>query len=103
MLPRQKSSGDPPRAIYHTRAIISRGLYIFYPISKDHLCTVIFGLIYGLYSRAAFNQERLMMARVRYLVGTFFAISYSKLALSTPADSKIDLNMDKYLTTFTQS
>ena len=38
----------------------------FYPISKDHLCTVIFGLMYGLYSRAASNQERPMMARVRY-------------------------------------
>ena len=33
----------------------------FYPISKDHLCTVTFGLMYGLYSRAASNQERLMM------------------------------------------
>ena len=52
---------------YRTRAIISRGLYIFYPISKDHLCTVTFGLMYGLYSRAASNQERLMRARVRYI------------------------------------
>ena len=51
---------------YCTRAIISRGLYIFYPISKDHVCTVTFGLMYGLYSRAASNQERPMMARVRY-------------------------------------
>ena len=50
---------------YRTRAIISRGWYIFYPISKDHLCTVTFGLMYGLYSRAASNQERPMMARVR--------------------------------------
>ena len=37
----------------------------FYPISKDHLCIVTFGLMYGLYSRAASNQERPMMARVR--------------------------------------
>ena len=50
---------------YRARAIISRGLYTFYPISKDHLCTVTFGLMYGLYSRAASNQERPMMARVR--------------------------------------
>jgi hypothetical protein len=56
---------------YRTRAIISRGLYIFYPIFKDHF--VVFKeffkenyvLMYGLYSRAACNQERLMMARVR--------------------------------------
>ena len=52
---------------YRTRTIISRGLNIFYPISKDHLCTVTFGLMYGLYSRAACNQERLIMARVRYI------------------------------------
>ena len=38
---------------------------LVYPISKDHLCTVTFGLMYGLYSRASSNQERPMMARVR--------------------------------------
>ena len=52
---------------YRMHAIISRGLYIFYPITKYHLCTVTFGLMYGLYSRAASNQERPMMARVRYI------------------------------------
>ena len=56
---------------YRTRAIISRGLYIFYPISKNHFFVFkeVFSensvLMYGLYSRAASNQERLMMARVR--------------------------------------
>ena len=40
---------------------------LFYPISKDHLRTVTFGLMYGLYSRAAFMQEGPMMARARYL------------------------------------
>ena len=61
------------RSKYRTRAIISRGLYIFYPISKDHFFVFkeVFSensvLMYGLYSRAACNQERLMMARVRYL------------------------------------
>ena len=59
---------------YRTRAIISRGLYIFYPIFKDHFFVFkeVFSensvLMYGLYSRAASNQERLMMARVRYLL-----------------------------------
>ena len=54
------------------RAILSRGLFIFYPISKDHFFVFkeVFSensvLMYGLYSRAACNQERLMMARVRY-------------------------------------
>ena len=58
---------------YRTRAIISRGLYIFYPIFKDifFVFKEVFSensvLMYGLYSRAACNQERLMMARVRYI------------------------------------
>ena len=44
---------------YRTRAIISRGLYIFYPISKNHFFVFkeVFSknsvLMYGLYSRAA--------------------------------------------------
>ena len=41
---------------------------VFYPISKDHLCTVTFGLMYGLYSRTASNQERPLMVRVRYII-----------------------------------
>ena len=59
---------------YRTRAIISRGLYIFYPIFNDHFFVFkeVFSenyvLMYGLYSRAACNQERLMMARVRYIL-----------------------------------
>ena len=32
---------------YRTRAIITRGLYTFYPLFEVHLCTVTFGLIYG--------------------------------------------------------
>ena len=52
---------------YRTRAIISRGLYIFYPISKDHIFVFqeIFQKILSLCM--AYIQERLMMARVRYL------------------------------------
>ena len=60
------------RLEYRTRAIISRGFYIFYPIFKDHFFVFkeffsenVF-LMYGLYLRAACNQERLMMARIRY-------------------------------------
>ena len=52
------------KIIYRTRAIISHGLYIFYPISKDHLFVfkeVIsenFVLMYGLYSRAVYDGAR---------------------------------------------
>ena len=35
------------KSIYRTRAIITRGLYIFYPLFEVHLCTVTFGLMYG--------------------------------------------------------
>ena len=61
-------SEDPLHTLhfrYRTRAIISRGLYFIDPNFEVHLCTVTFGLMYGLYSRAASNQERPMMARVR--------------------------------------
>ena len=49
---------------YRTRAIISRGLYIFYSISKDHFFVFkeVFSeksvLMYGLYSRAAYDGSR---------------------------------------------
>jgi hypothetical protein len=33
--------------IYRTRAIITRGLYTFYPLFEVHLCTVTFALMYG--------------------------------------------------------
>ena len=66
----------PDRSFYHipyARHYKPRLVY-FYPISKDHFFVFkeVFSensvLMYGLYSRAASNQERLMMARVRYLV-----------------------------------
>ena len=47
---------------YHTCAIITCGLYIFHPLFLVHLCTVTFGLMYGQYSRAVFNQERVIVA-----------------------------------------
>ena len=56
---------------YRTCAIIRRGLYIFYPIFKNHFFVFkeVFSensvLMNGLYSRAACNQEGLMMAQVR--------------------------------------
>ena len=55
------------------RTIITRGLYIYYKILEDHFIvfTEFFSkssvLMYGLYSRAVYNQERVMMARVRTL------------------------------------
>ena len=52
-------------AIYRTRAIITRGLYTFYPLFEVHLCTVTFGLMYGYYSRAVSNQERVIVACLR--------------------------------------
>ena len=52
---------------YPTRTIITRGLYTFCPPFELHLCTVTFGLMYGQYSRAVSNQERVIVARVRYL------------------------------------
>jgi hypothetical protein len=61
---------DGANLIYRTRAIISRGLYIFYPIFKDHFFDFkeFFPensvLMYNLYLRVASNQERLIMARV---------------------------------------
>ena len=33
--------------MYRTRAIITRGLYIFYPLFEVHLCTMTFRLMYG--------------------------------------------------------
>ena len=33
--------------MYRTRAIITRGLYTFYPLFEVHLCTVTFGPMYG--------------------------------------------------------
>ena len=56
---------------------------MFYPISKDHFFVFkeVFSensvLMYGLYSRAASNQERLMMARVRYVYLRLVIIKYT--------------------------
>ena len=57
---------------YPTRAIITRGLYIFYRLfeGQKRFFQEIFSensaFMYGKYSRAVCNQERVMMARVRY-------------------------------------
>ena len=56
---------------YRVRAIISRGLYTFYPILEDHFFVFkeVFSensvFFYGLYSRPVSNQERVVMARKR--------------------------------------
>ena len=63
-----------PNLIYRTRAIITRGLYTFYLLFEVYLCTVTFGLMYGQFSRAVSNQERVTVARVwyTYLSAQFF-------------------------------
>ena len=53
---------------YHTRAIITRGLYSFYPPFEVHLCTTTFCLMYGYYSRAVSNWDRVIVVRVRYIL-----------------------------------
>ena len=41
-----------------------------------------FGLIYGLYSRAASNQERPMMARVQYIFNKIIPVSIALTPLT---------------------
>ena len=52
--------------LYHTLAIITRSMYTFYPLFEVHLCTATFGLMKP-YSRAVFNQERVIVACAQYL------------------------------------
>ena len=54
--------------IYRTRAIITRGLYIFYPLFEGQKCFLrgFFHKILALCMVS--NQERVIMARVRYLL-----------------------------------
>ena len=71
--------------MYRTRANITRGLYIFYPIfhcglywrmdyKSDNLCaknknsSFFKPKICGLYTRAVTDQERVIVVRVRYVV-----------------------------------
>ena len=60
--------------MYRTRAIITRGLYSFYPLfeSQKRFFKEVFSensvLMYGYYSRAVSDQERVIMACVRYIV-----------------------------------
>ena len=56
-----------PLSMYRTCAIITRGLYTFYPLFEVHLCSMTFGFMYGQYSRAVSNQEPVIVARVRYV------------------------------------
>ena len=43
----KKNKHSPIDTLYRTRAIITRGLYTFYPLFEVHLCSVTFGLMYG--------------------------------------------------------
>ena len=51
-------------SIYRKRAIITRGLYNFYPL-EVHLFTVTFGFMYGQYSREVTNQEWIIVAPIQ--------------------------------------
>ena len=67
-VPSNKQTKNLPYARHYKPQLV-----YFYPIFKDHFFVFkeFFSensvLMYGLYSRAACNQERLMMALVRYL------------------------------------
>ena len=71
--------------MYHMRAIITRGLYIYYPIFQVHFFVFkeVFSensvLLYGQYSRAVCKQERVMMARVRYSTQLYCILVIIKL------------------------
>ena len=69
--------------IYRTRAIITRGLYFFYDLfiwsevyitdnlwTKNGNSSFFKPKICGLYTRAVTDRERVIMARVRYLVSS---------------------------------
>ena len=72
---------------YHTGAIITRNLYIFYPIFEDHFFVFkeVFSenyvLMYGLYSRAVCNQEPVMMARVQYIIFSCLSLTHIEKAI----------------------
>ena len=74
--------------IYLTRAIISRGLYIFYPIFKDYFFVFkeVFQKIMSLcmaciQERIVSNQEWLLMARVWYNTWIEFGMSHQYTVL----------------------
>ena len=60
-----KYCGFESKTSYCTCAIITRGLYTFYPLFEVNLCTVIFGLIYGWYSIVVSNQKQVTVARIQ--------------------------------------
>ena len=73
---------------YCTRTIINRGLYIFYPIFhcdlycrvvsvKGNQCTKQENLQFLSHKSAAYNQERFLMAHVRYSSIIFGLPTYS--------------------------
>ena len=59
--------------VYRTRAIISRGLYIFFPVFKDHffvfkeVISENYVFMYGFYSRAAYDGARTVSIYNLYL------------------------------------
>ena len=73
--------------MYRKHAIINRGLYILNPLvegQKQFLKEVfqeISAYMYGLYSRAVSNQERVMMACVQYC-NTTYIVRFLKVSNS---------------------
>ena len=63
---------------YHTRAIITHSLYILNPLFEGQkrffkeFFSENFAFMYDQYSRAVYNQERVIMARIQY----FYFLSY---------------------------
>ena len=62
--------------MYRTCAIITCGLYTFYLLFEVQLCTVTYVCMYGQYSRAVSNQERVIVARVQYI---FFVMTQGQI------------------------
>ena len=80
----QKSSY--PASIYPTRTIRHHGLYIYYPVLENHFfVSETYVLMYGQYSKAIYNQERVMMACIwQSVVGI---IPYSFIPYYMPCQS----------------
>ena len=84
-----------PRNVCHPRAILSCGLYFFYPIFTlsaayiaDNLCTkngnsLFKPKMHGLYTRAVTDQEWVIVARVRYSAGPECSATYKALRFRT--------------------
>ena len=60
--------------------------YDFYLISKDHLCTVTFGLMYSLYSRAAYDGTRTVNASPQFKKLFLFKVPINRCSQIKPTN-----------------